>query len=167
MNLRAGLAVLFLAALPAMALAQGAQVAFGGLRQDSSLPVEITADELRVDQAAGTAVFTGKVIIGQGEMRLTARKVVVEYATQNGTTPGRIARLHASGDVVLVNGAEAAEGREAVYSIDESSIVMTGDVILTQGQNALSGERLVVDLNSGTGVMEGRVKSIFQPGAEQ
>lgn len=165
--LRTGLMACVVAVVPVLAQAQGAQVAFGGLRQDSSLPIEVTADQLNISQSDGTAMFTGNVVIGQGEMRLSADKVQVEYAAQNGDPTGRISRMHATGNVVLVNGAEAAEAQEAVYTIGTSSIVMTGNVLLTQGQNALSGERLVVDLNTGTGQMEGRVKTIFQTGGSE
>ena len=141
------------------ALAQGAQVAFGGLKQDTSLPVEVTADALEVNQADGSAVFTGNVLIGQGEMRLSANKVRVEYDTAGG-----IDRMHATGQVLLVSGGEAAEASEAVYTIETASVVMTGNVILTQGDNALSGQKLWVDLTTGTGRMEGRVSTIFNPG---
>lgn len=150
--------------LPLPALAQGAQVAFGGLKHDSSLPIEATADQLNVDQGAGTAVFTGNVVIGQGSMRISARRVDVWYDTANGQATGQIERMRATGNVVLVNGTEAAEGARADYNVAAARVVMSGDVLLTQGQNALSGERLVIDLNTGNGIMEGRVKTIFQPG---
>ncbi len=140
-----------------------AQVAFGGLKHDSSLPIEISADKLSVDQADGTAIFDGNVKIGQGDMRLSAAKVRVEYATGENTT-GEISKLFATGGVTLVNGAEAAEAREAIYTISSGLVVMTGDVILTQGQNALSSDSLIVDLKNGTGTMEGRVKSIIRTG---
>lgn len=154
--------VLMLATVPA--LAQGAQVAFGAVRADSSLPVEVTADELRVDQADGTAIFTGNVVIVQGEMRMSAAEVRVEYATATDTTPARIARMHASGGVVMVSGAEAAEAREAVYSVDDGQVVLTGDVLMTQGANVISGERMVINLENGTAVVEGRVRTILNPG---
>lgn len=144
--------------------AQGANVAFGGLKHDASLPVEITADELTVDQSTGSAVFVGNVVAGQGEMRLSASRVEVQYGTVNGQTTGDIDKLIASGGVTLVNGGEAAEAKEAIYSVSSAEIVMSGDVILTQGPNALSGEKLTVDLNTGKGQMSGRVKTIFQTG---
>ncbi|MCK0140219.1 LptA/OstA family protein [Aliiroseovarius sp. F47248L] len=150
--------------LPIAAHAQ-AQVAFGGLKHDSTLPVEISADQLQVDQSDGSATFSGNVQIGQGDMRLSAGRVRVEYATGADTT-GEISRLLASDGVTLVNGAEAAEAREAIYTISSGVIVMTGDVILTQGQNALASEKLTVNLQSGTGTMDGRVKSIIQTGAD-
>ena len=141
------------------ALSQQAAIDFGGLSQDTSLPVEVAADNLDVNQNDGSAVFTGNVLVTQGEMKLSADRIQVSYA---GGDEGRIKTLNAIGAVTLVNGAEAAEAGEAVYDIDEGNVVMTGDVLLTQGQTALSGNRLVIDLTSGTGRMEGRVRTIFQ-----
>jgi lipopolysaccharide export system protein LptA len=149
-----------LAAAPVAAHAQGASVAFGGLKQDTSQPVEISADQLAVNQADGTATFSGNVLVGQGQMRLSAGSVRVEY----GADGKAIERLHATGGVTLASGAEAAEAREAVYTIASGQVVMTGDVMLTQGQSALSGQKLVIDLKAGTGVVEGRVQTIFVPG---
>jgi len=152
-------AVILSVTLPVAALAQGANVAFGGLKHDSSLPVEVTADQLNVDQGDGTAIFTGNVLVGQGEMRLTAAKLRVEYGAGS-----EIEKLIASGGVTLVNGAEAAEASDAVYTIKSGMVVMTGNVILTQGKSALSGSKLSVNLNTGSGVMSGRVKTILQTG---
>lgn len=145
---------------PAMGLAQGASVAFGGLKQDTSLPVEVSSDQLSVNQADGTAIFTGNVLVSQGEMRLSAGQVKVEY-TADGSG---ISKMFASEGVTLINATDAAEAREAVYTIASGDVVMTGDVLLTQGNNALSGQKLVIDLKAGTGVMEGRVQTVFQPG---
>lgn len=150
--------------LSAAAFAQNANIDFGAAALDQSQPLEITADQLTVDQTAGSAVFEGNVVAGQGEMRLSAGRVQVEYATENGTPTGEIERLLASGGVTLVNGAEQAEARDAVYAVGSSEIIMSGDVILTQGQNALSGEKLIVDLTSGQARMVGRVRTIFQTG---
>ena len=148
-----------LASLSAPALAQGAQVAFGNTQQDSSLPVEVTADKLDVNQNDGTAVFSGNVLIGQGEMRLSAPRVLVVYKQdQRG-----IERLQASGGVTLVSGEDAAEASRADYNIDSGVIEMEGDVLLVQGSSALTGERLLVDTRAGTARVTGRVKTILQP----
>lgn len=144
--------------------AQGMQVSFGDLKQDTSQPVEVSADQLKVDQTNGSAVFTGNVVVGQGDMRLAAGRVQVEYGDTNGSTANKISKLLATGGVILTNGGAAAESLEAVYTIDSGSIVMTGDVILTQGASVVSSDKMVVDLNTGTALMTGRVKSIFQTG---
>ncbi|MEE2859217.1 MAG: lipopolysaccharide transport periplasmic protein LptA [Paracoccus sp. (in: a-proteobacteria)] len=142
------------------ALAQG--VAFGGMRADVSAPVEVSADNLTVDQADGSALFTGNVVIGQGEMRLSADEVTVEYAAEG---QERIRSLTAVGNVTLVSGEDAAEAGQAVYDVDAGSVVLTGDVLLTQGRNVLSGDRVTVDLASGSAQVQGRVRSVLQPGS--
>ncbi len=154
-----GLVFLAAMAVSTAAQAQQATIAFGGLKQDTTLPVEVQADQLAVNNADGTAVFTGNVLVGQGEMRLAAGAVRVEY----GADGKSIQRLFASGGVTISNLADAAEAQDAVYSIDSGQVVMTGDVLLTQGQSALSGQKLSIDLKTGTGTMEGRVSTTFIP----
>jgi lipopolysaccharide export system protein LptA len=141
-----------------VAFAQGANVAFGTFTADPTLPVEVTADTLDVNQADGSAQFNGNVLVGQGEMRLSANKVLVIYNQE----AGGIQRLEATGDVVLVNGPDAAESDRAEYTIDSGIVVMTGNVLLTQGQNALTSDRMTVNLVTGTASMAGRVKTILK-----
>ena len=141
--------------------AQGTNVAFGTIRQDTTAPVEVTADNLAVDQATGKAVFEGNVLIGQGELRLSAQKVEVVYRE----SVAGIASLAATGGVTLVSGADAAEAARADYDIDSGTIVMTGDVLLTQGPSALTAQKMTVDLENGTARMSGRVKTILQTGS--
>jgi lipopolysaccharide export system protein LptA len=145
--------------LPTLAFAQGSVVAFGALEQDTSLPVEITADSLTVNQTDGTAVFEGNVVAIQGEMRLASARIEVMY--QDGGTG--IETLRALGGVTVVSATDAAESSEALYTVATGDLVMTGNVLLTQGQNTITGERLVVDLEAGTGRMEGRVQTVFTP----
>jgi lipopolysaccharide export system protein LptA len=143
-----------------IASAQSTNVTFGAMQGDPTLPVEITSQTLDVDQKAGTAEFNGDVIVAQGEMRLSADKVLVIYNEQNSA----IDRVQATGDVVLVSGPDAAESDRADYTIDDGVVVMTGDVLLTQGPNALTSERMVVNLVTGEAKMTGRVKTIILPG---
>jgi lipopolysaccharide export system protein LptA len=153
-----GLAV-GLALLATGALAQQ-KIAFGDLNQDTSLPVQVTADQLAVNNADGTAVFSGNVLVTQGEMKLAAGEVRVSY----GTEQNDIRELVASGGVTVTNLGDAAEAQEAVYTIDSGVIVLSGDVLLTQGPSAMAGQKLTINLKDGTGVMEGRVTTTFQPG---
>ena len=153
---------LVLLTFPPALFAQGANVAFGTIRQDTGLPVEVTADNLSVDQATGTAVFTGNVMIGQGEMRLSAARVLVVYREE----AEGIARLEATGGVTLVSGADAAESERADYDIDDGTIVMSGNVLLAQGRNALSSDKMSVRLSDGTAEMSGRVRTVLQSGGD-
>ena len=147
--------------LTGAAVAQGTSVPFSGLSHDSSLPVEISSEALSVNSDAGTAEFTGGVVAGQGDLKLTADRLLVEYGDSNGS--GQIEEMQAFGSVTLTNGGEAAEASTAVYDVASGKITLTGEVLLSQGQNAIAGDKLNVDLNSGEAAFEGRVRTIFQP----
>lgn len=154
---------LLLALLPAAGLAQGAPIAFGGLKADTSAPVEVAADTLSVDQSSGQAVFTGHVEIAQGEMRLSAEKVTVDYA---GDDRRRIRALLAEGDVLLVSGPDAAQAARASYDVENGIVTLHGEVLVSQGQNVLTGQEMTVDLATGTAQVAGRVRTILQPSGQ-
>ena len=88
------------------------EVPFGGLSHDATLPVEITADRLDLDQAAGSAVFSGTVKVGQGTLRLAADRVEVFYDEAAAAPTGKVQRMVATGNVTLANGTEAAEAEQ-------------------------------------------------------
>ena len=148
--------------LPGYAQAQNAQFTFGSGSQDGDLPVEVTADNLSIDQNNNTAVFSGNVLVGQGEMKLTAQRVLVNYKEdQSG-----IESLEATGGVTLVSGPDAAESNVASYIIDSGLIEMNGDVLLVQGSTTLAAQKMVVNTQSGTAEMSGRVKTVLKPQGE-
>ncbi len=148
-------------ALAGSAYAQGAAVSVGGLDHDTSQPVEVTSDSLNIDQDAGLVVFTGNVLIVQGDLRISAGEARIEYEEGN---QGEVERMRASGGVTFVKGPDAAEAREAVYEVGAGTLSMTGDVLFTQNQTTLAGDRLLIDLDAGTGQVEGNVRTVFQTG---
>jgi len=134
-------------------------VAFGSPNADSTLPVEVTSETLNVNQEDGSAEFLGNVIVIQGEMRLTAERVLVIY----NEAQSAIERMEATENVVLVSPPDAAEGDWAEYTIDSGVIEMKGNVLLTQGPSVISGDEMIANLNTGLATMSGRVKTILQP----
>jgi len=155
--------VLGFAALPASASAQGTSFAFGQVLQDRGLPVEVTSDSLSVDQNDNSAVFTGGVVIAQGEMRLAAPRVRVVYLPDR----SGIETLEASGGVTLTSGQDAAEAQNAAYDLGTGMIELNGDVLLVQGSSAISGDTVIVDTAAGTARVSGRVKTILRSGSDQ
>ncbi len=135
-------------------------VDLGGITVDQGAPVEVSADTLNVDQQAGTAVFSGNVLIGQGDLRVSAANVEVVYAEDSGD----INRLIASGGVTFVTETEAAEAQNADYNLADGTLTLTGSVLLTQGPSAISAEKMVINVADGTAVMEGRVRTVLQQG---
>lgn len=155
---------LVVALLPLTALAQAANITLGTATFDTKQPVEVTADELSVDQASGQAIFNGNVLVVQGDVRMTAGRIVVVYAQASDGAANGIDRLEADGGVTFVTATDAAEAREAVYSVGDGMVTMSGEVLMTQGPNAISGEKLIIDMTTGSGRMEGRVRTVFGAG---
>lgn len=135
-------------------------VDLGGMTVDTSAAIEVTADSLSVDQSTSTAVFSGNVIIAQGDLRLTAGRVEVVY----GSDTSQIARLIASDGVTFVTADEAAEAQQADYDVTTGLMTLSGEVLLTQGASAISAESMVINVTDGTATMQGRVRTVLQQG---
>jgi len=147
---------------PNIAVSQDTAIRFGQSLQLTGTELEVTADQLEVDQATGATIFSGNVLAVQGELRLTAGTLRLSYGQGVNGGSQRIDQLVASGGVTLVTPTEAVEAREAVYALDIGTLDMTGDVLLVQGTNVLSGQRFTADLNTGSGRMSGRVRTVIR-----
>ncbi|MCY4304261.1 MAG: LptA/OstA family protein [Aestuariivita sp.] len=134
------------------------ELLFGSIKLDTSLPVELSADELAIDQTSRKAVFSGNVSISQGDMMLSAPSVIVVY----GESTGSISQLQATGGVLLVRGRDAAEADQADYNVDDGIITMKGNVLFEQLVGTLAADEMTVNLVQGTAEMVGRVTAILQ-----
>lgn len=150
-------AFLLMSAAPA-----GAQTSInlGGMAVDNTDTIEVTSESLAVDQDTGVAVFEGDVVIGQGDLRISAARVEVIY----GADTSQIARLVATGGVTFVTAQEAAEAQEADYDISAGLLTLTGDVLLSQQTSAISAQSMVINVATGTATMQGRVRTTLQQG---
>lgn len=147
--------------LAAPAFAQ-VNIGFGGVSYDARTPIEVTADNLTVDQATGEAVFAGNVIVVQGDLRMSAGSVRVVYAGQGGGQDVR--EVIATGGVLVTRGADAAEGGQARFDVASSLLTLSGDVLVTQGATAIAGDSMVVNMRTGSGSVDGRVRTVLGGG---
>ena len=157
------LLITFLLSTACGAFAVSAQTALSldGFQSDPEASVEILADRLTVSQTDGAARFEGNVVIAQGDMRLSADLVDVTYLEAGG-----IARLSASGSVLLVSPTESAQADSANYDLTGRELRMRGAVLLNQGPVSLSADLLTIDLDTGGAVMEGRVRTVLPSGSK-
>jgi len=139
--------------------AQGASFTLSGGTHDTSLPVEVTADSLSIDQGSNSATFDGTARVGQGTLRLGADQIVVRY-NQDGSA---IASVQASGNVVFTNGTDIAEAGTARYDVSSGQLIMQGKVLLVQGNTAISGNQLNLNILKNTAQVTGNVKTVLTP----
>lgn len=163
MTLRLSLIAIAVAGLVGVIQPAAAQVAigFGGVAHDSNQPVEAVSDNLTIDQTNGRALFSGNVIIIQGDLRIAAEDVEVIYSDIDGQRG--VDEVIATGGVLITRGEDAAEGEDAVYSVAAATLTMTGDVLVTQGTTTIAGDSMVVDMTTGDGIVEGRVRTVLTP----
>ena len=174
-SLLAAVLVLALAMVPAPIAAQ--ESATGGLgTHDSTQPIEIVADKLTVEQAAGRAIFLGNVVAEQGEMLLQSDELIVYYVMGDETTTSTqsIRRIEVEGNVTITSAEETAVGDKGFYDVVGERIELAGNVVLTRESNVISGDLLEIDVAQQLATMTTasdqaageRVRALFQPAQE-
>jgi lipopolysaccharide export system protein LptA len=173
-------AAYFLSIALAAALGAGiSESARAQLAPSSNAPVDVTADQLEVQNQKCLAVWSGDAEALQATSRLRANTINIynkslgaRAGDQPGQNCGQLDRMEADGQVYYVTPNQIVKGDHAVYSADTKTIVVTGDVIVAQGRNVSSGTRLVINTDTGVANMEsdvtgrgksGRVRAVFYP----
>jgi lipopolysaccharide export system protein LptA len=141
------------------------------LAPSSNAPVDVTADQLEVQNQKCLAVWSGDAEALQATSRLRANTINIYNKTlaartgdQPGQSCGQLDRMEADGQVYYVTPNQVVKGDHAVYTADSKTIVVTGDVVVAQGRNVSSGTRLVINTDTGVANMESDVKGRGQPG---
>lgn len=141
---------------------------FGGLATQADERVNVTADNLQITEDENTALFTGNVIIIQGDMEMRAPRVLAIYGEGG---PSDLQNFTASGGRVWMTfDGQTAEGDEAYYDFIGRTLTLTGDVVVVNASGTVESARLVIDTRAGTSSFAGgsgsggRVTGVFTPG---
>ncbi|MGC8121144.1 lipopolysaccharide transport periplasmic protein LptA [Marinobacter sp. VGCF2001] len=140
---------------------------------DSDTPIKVSADSARLDDTAGTAVYTGAVELVQGETRLEAERVVL-YRNEQG-----VSRIEAAGNPAHYrqpgqSGAATtdAQALNITWSGEESLVIFERQAVIEQGGNVFRGDVIhydtvqrVVTADGGESPdgSSGRVEMVIQP----
>jgi lipopolysaccharide export system protein LptA len=119
---------------------------------NSNAPVDVAADRIEVQDRADRAIFSGNVVVRQGELTLTAARLTVAYSSAGGV---ELRRIDATGGVSVRSPSETARGNVGIYDLERRIITLIGDVSLVQRDAKVNGGRLTIDLDSGRAVMDG------------
>jgi len=152
----------------ALGLLAGAPALAQGLGPGADGPMDITADELEVQNKACVSVWRGKAEALQGQARLRADLLRAVFATKPGAAGaagagacGDLIRIEAEGSVYYVTSKEQrVRGDVGTYDAATETVTMTGDVVAVQGQNVLRGTRMVFNTKSGEGRMVGNATGV-------
>ncbi len=169
-----GQATLLLATVWLAAPAAAQTTTTGGLgSHDSTLPIEIVADRLTVEQSEGRAIFVGNVLAEQGEMLLRADQLIVYYVQgeDGAASQQAIRRIEVEGNVTIASAEETAVGDAGFYDVTGEMIELSGNVVLTRDANVIRGDLLEIDVARQLATMTSaadrpageRVRALFRP----
>ena len=112
-------------------LLAGCVVTGAGLAQQMSItkgmsnpnaPIDLSADNMFVDQNTGLVVYTGNVVVHQGEVKLRADKMRAKLVNNAPTY------LYADGRVVIDAPNGVATGDNGVYEVAPRLVTLNGNV---------------------------------------
>jgi lipopolysaccharide export system protein LptA len=178
-------AAMMLSTIAACLTWAGGETARAQIAPASKAPVDITADQLVVQNHQCLATWSGNAEALQETSRLRANVMNVynklipnphpAAGADAAPTCGELDRMEADGNVYYVTPERVVKGDHAVYTADNTTITVTGtEVVATQGKNVISGTRMVMNTTTGEGTMideghtgrghTGRVRSVIYPG---
>ncbi len=156
----------------------------------SKEPVNITADKLDFLNKDNKLIYTGNVVVIQGDSTLKGSVLNIDLqrdqpgaggatapatpASADATAPGQgssVRHMEVDGPVTLISKDQVGTGNHASYDKAENKVYLNGNVTLSQGTNVTQGDRLVYDMTSGQAQVYsgqtngGRVSSVFTPGS--
>ncbi len=156
---------------------------------NSKEPVSIEADKLVYFDKEQKAIYSGNVIVIQGDTKMTC-SVMTIYMEKNpepgppaatGAAPGasaaapgagssHVKHLDAAGPVTIVSKTQVATGDSGAYDKAQNKVWLIGNVTLSDSGNVTKGDKLTYDMTTGqatvdTGPAVKRVKGLFIPGS--
>ncbi len=127
-------------------------------------PVEVTADQLELDDIAKVLVFTGHAVAVQDDVSIHGDRLTLQYQGE----AREIEQVVAEGNVKIVQQGRTATGDKAVLYREEGRVVLTGNPKVSQGNNFVQGEQITIFLNDRRSIVSGgRVNAVFTPRAEE
>ena len=103
--------------------------------------VNVQADALDVDVSAGTAVLTGNVSLGKGDLHVSCPRIDLKFDT----TP-HVSWARGSGGVSADVRGVHAEAPEVEVDLSKQVLDLRGGVRLTRGQGWLTADRASIDI---------------------
>jgi lipopolysaccharide export system protein LptA len=148
---------------------------------NSKEPISIDANKLVYYDKDRKAVYSGNVVVIQGDTKMTCSVMTVfldraptqgapqpPNAQSGPTADSGVKHLDATGPVTVISKTQVATGDSGSYDKAEDKVRLVGHVTLSDGQNVTKGDKLTYDLKSGqatvdTSAKSGRVHGQFIP----
>lgn len=146
-------------------------------------PINVSADKLDYFDKQGKAIYTGNVVVIQGDTRMKASALTIFFDNQKpdgataqgagapafGGANSGVTHMDGKGPIVITSKDQVGSGDSLIYDKPTNKFHLVGNVALSQGENVTRGDRLVYDLSTGQAVVTStkRVRSLIVPSDDQ
>lgn len=120
-------------------------------------PINITSNQLEVDKKAGTAIFTGNVVVKQKGGVMLSDLLNVYYDEQR-----KMEKIIATGNVRITQEGRVGTCQRATFFPDEKKIVMEEEPRLWKDSDVVSGKIITIYLDNDKILCESCSATIFQ-----
>ena len=156
-------------AIPSFAILLGLGLMGGAaLAQTSSSngPIEVSANDLVYDPAAGVSTLVGNASVAQDGAVLRAPRIRVTYLRGTNQSNGDIDKVYTEGETFYVTPTEKIRGDRAIFDAPANTVQFFGNVVAVQGQSVLKGSMLTLNTKTRASTMrgmDGRVRAVIFP----
>ncbi len=121
------------------------------VKKADDTPIVITSESLTADNKNNRAVFEGSVVAKTDDITMYSDTMTVFYDN----VERKVNRIHAVGNVKVVNKARALFSEEAIYFDGEGKIIFSGNPKVVEGENVITGRQITFFLKDERAEIEG------------
>jgi lipopolysaccharide export system protein LptA len=121
-------------------------------------PTFIDSDTLTINNETRVFTYSGNVMVRQGDMTLTAKKIEGTYSEKN-----ELLKINAYEDIVIQKGAGTekavkAEAQHATYDAPSGVAILTENPTIEQNGSLLTADTITVYMNENRSEASGQVR---------
>lgn len=146
---------------------------------NSNEKIHITSDTLEADNKDRSFLFKGQVKVVQGETVVTSDALLIRYRSEKdsqesetASETGKIEKIEATGNVIILFDGRTAKAPKAVYLADQQTLQLIGEKsTIIDGPNKIIGSKITLYRNEDRIKVESssknpadRVTATFFPG---
>jgi lipopolysaccharide export system protein LptA len=121
--------------------------------------VTVRSDSLQIQEKTGDIRFEGNVEVRMEGVVLSCDLLFVKTDSMDSS---RIMSGQASGNVVMIRGADRVESQEAIFNLEAGDVELTGEPRLIREETIIEAERIVYSVEKGAATFFGPVRAIFK-----
>ena len=129
------------------------------LTEDANQPIEVEAESVEVDEAAGFNEFRGNAEVKQGSLLMTAELIQVQTNTDGVETMEATGTIEKPAKYIQSQENQArfieATATSITYDVNAEMIFLVGNAYLIQGFDSFSGDTLTYDITNDKVIVKG------------